>query len=726
MISWLGKIVKCNNTENIFVINGKCFHGDGLCVTYNNVLYRIKFREYSQFTVVELPESLDLKVDDIVLFTYPDLKYVQENLKLPKCTNNIIFEMANGTCYYNNNIIDIFPYGDTWNIKNIVTDPQLYITPNVLAEQLFATYQDFLPSTVNRYIVDIYDSTSLYKKDVELFTNEQVGINYYLFLNNLIDNIYYGNIRLLCKTDKVEILSNGAVIEQFPIVENPKYKKFNMNQYIMNEFQNDINLSIKVIEVDENDSLTTANFVDYKKYINTYNYTELQQGIFDSSDIYKKIKNNINQGAFKSIDEYESAFDLSGFVYDSTSIGQSDNGQYNYPDIELYLIYTSKVSLPIDSTSALTDSTVLYKDISMIIKLKCNSDSTSYNVLNAFIVPYDFSNEINREIIKISDDKWYYCSNNINILINMTTNETFYQNYIDATNFEYDSSGVVLSNLYGMREAYKYIPMYYKNNQILYETANYTSNYGRDIFGIASVIYEYAKIKELSESGNTFGFKPSAITSHNSISDILFNSIHTEMYLNLNKNVQYNNYNNNKLLNILDSNVILNQNGTTSLLNDDSIAIKLENNLYFNTHTCFNEHTVAILNVIPHYDTTTDKYTYDLNYDIFGDSIYIPSILNIHDLNLLSTSIKENEILYILMERDNTAVIGTEFEIYPKNITITVSYMSINGAMVLFTNFPNKILNMNDKTINKYYRYKQINRFKIDYLDNVLYLIDII
>jgi len=62
----------------------------------------------------------------------------------------------------------------------------------------------------------------------------------------------------------------------------------------MNEFQNNIDLSIKVIESDPNNSLMDANFVTYKKYANTYDHIALSNGIFDDSNVYQKIKNNID------------------------------------------------------------------------------------------------------------------------------------------------------------------------------------------------------------------------------------------------------------------------------------------------------------------------------------------------------------------------------------------------------------------------------------------------
>jgi len=69
-----------------------------------------------------------------------------------------------------------------------------------------------------------------------------------------------------------------------------------MNQLTMNYFQNEINLSTKIIK-NEFDSTFKPNssFVTYKKYSNIYNYAELKnEGIFDNSNIYEKIKNNIN------------------------------------------------------------------------------------------------------------------------------------------------------------------------------------------------------------------------------------------------------------------------------------------------------------------------------------------------------------------------------------------------------------------------------------------------
>ncbi len=69
------------------------------------------------------------------------------------------------------------------------------------------------------------------------------------------------------------------------------------------------------------------------------------------------------------------------------------------------MLYTSKIEIEEDSTINLNDSTVEYQEVSMIMKLHCEADATSYTIIDAFICHYDFTDALKKEIIKISDTK---------------------------------------------------------------------------------------------------------------------------------------------------------------------------------------------------------------------------------------------------------------------------------------------------------------------------------
>ncbi len=127
-----------------------------------------------------------------------------------------------------------------------------------------------------------------------MFTDEWVGIHYYAVLHNILEDLYYTNIKLSNKSHTTNSMLSYHIFNWILNTEFVNYKKFNINQHIMSYFQDNIDISIKVVEVDKNITLNNANLVTYKKYINTYDHIALSDGIFDNSDVYQKIKNNID------------------------------------------------------------------------------------------------------------------------------------------------------------------------------------------------------------------------------------------------------------------------------------------------------------------------------------------------------------------------------------------------------------------------------------------------
>jgi len=137
------------------------------------------------------------------------------------------------------------------------------------------------------------------------------------------------------------------------------------------------------------------------------------------------------------------------------------------------------------------------------------------------------SGNFKNEIIKVDDDKYYYCNSTMNMLIDFVTGDILFQRVITEIN----TDGVIT----GESAAYKYAPMIYDGEWILYEVPNYETAYGKDIYGYSPVVYDYKKIREITDPKNTFGYKPAYISSNLCITDVLFDSNHTDIYLKLNK-----------------------------------------------------------------------------------------------------------------------------------------------------------------------------------------------
>lgn len=714
---FIGKITKKNNAEPLFFIPESPFLKTDLNAKINNIVYNIKFKAFSTYTIVELPNELTYNVDDVILFGYfnNETFFKQPILTLPKCNNNIVKEIEDGTCYYTENHIDIFPNGEQ-NCKLNTVALDLMITPTVLSEYLFATVDPTLLDNC-KIILDVYLNSTIFKKNVTMFSDEWVAINYQLYLNDQIENVYYYNIKKQSSIDYINRANNTLLNTKIYFINNFywfKYIKFNLNQYIMNKLQSDIDVSVKLIENSNAVTLTKQNFVKYKKYKNIYNYTELKNNMFfDNNNIYNKIVNNINQNGFTPLELYENS---TGQKYTRTCVGQSENGQYNYPNETLYLMCTSLVVY--DST---IPTTILYENISMLIQLECQEDSTTYIVQNSFLLPINFSTNINVEILKMANDNcFYYCDPNINCMIDINNKKILYQSYIDSTAYEYDLNYTKTYLLLGAHLAYKYAPMLYDNQFVLYKVPDYIETKGANIQGSHPIVYEYNKIQNLTDP--TINKKmPPLLTNLNSVNNILFNTNKTEIFLQLNKNVQYNNYENNKLLDINDENTIVNQNGTSSVINDVNQIGRLKNKLYFNIHNVFNKHVIALLNIECTYDNSNYLYDTTTHYDFYNDSLYLNNILNNNSINELLSIIHTNEILYVLMSKNTIVAENTEFDNYPQNITLRILY----EEDTLTIDYPDNILNMTADVVNYLYIYKYLMKFKIDYLNNIFHVLSI-
>jgi len=145
-------------------------------------------------------------------------------------------------------------------------------------------------------------------------------------------------------------------------------------------------------------------------------------------------------------------------------------------------------------------------------------------------------------------------------------------------------------------------------------------------------------------------------------------------------------------------------------LTDDTKTIKLHDKFYLDTHSVFNDSVIAILNVKANYDSTTGSYTTEMNYDVFGDSIYMTELFNTSNISNLLDLLNENETLFMLLTKDDDVVAGTIFEIYPKNIIIKATFetVELDGEEITYVviTYPSHFLNFDDDIINKYYRYR--------------------
>ncbi len=65
------------------------------------------------------------------------------------------------------------------------------------------------------------------------------------------------------------------------------------------------------------------------------------------------------------------------------------------------------------------------------------------------------------------------------MLIDFQTHEILFQKMINAESVDTDSTGTTTS--YGVNDCYKYAPMLYEDEWILYELPNYKKAFGRDI-----------------------------------------------------------------------------------------------------------------------------------------------------------------------------------------------------------------------------------------------------
>jgi hypothetical protein len=74
---------------------------------------------------------------------------------------------------------------------------------------------------------------------------------------------------------KVDFVTDAS--GYFRIYDNTVYDTvdYKINQFILNKFQSNSNLSLKVISSDHTKTLKSANVARCKKYHNIYNYTAL-------------------------------------------------------------------------------------------------------------------------------------------------------------------------------------------------------------------------------------------------------------------------------------------------------------------------------------------------------------------------------------------------------------------------------------------------------------------